>query len=102
MGGLLEARRVHDVCAANGVAVWCGGMLETGIGRAANVALAALPGFTIPGDTSASDRYYRVDITEPFVLHHGRLRVPDGPGIGVAPIPDVLEACTTSVEVVRP
>jgi O-succinylbenzoate synthase len=102
VGGYLEARRVHDVCAANGVAVWCGGMLETGIGRAANVALAALPGFTLPGDTSASDRYYREDITEPFVLHDGRLRVPDGPGIGVTPIPDVLDACTTSVELVRP
>src|SRR5439155_15969360 len=101
VGGFLEARRVHDVCAANGVPVWCGGMLETGIGRAANVALAALPGFTLPGDTSASDRYYRVDVTEPFVLHQGRLRAPDGPGIGVAPITDVLEACTTAVEVVR-
>ena len=68
VGGYLEARRVHDVCAAHGVPVWCGGMLETGLGRAANVALAALPGFTLPGDTSASDRYWRQDITEPFVL----------------------------------
>ncbi|HWG02266.1 MAG TPA: o-succinylbenzoate synthase, partial [Trebonia sp.] len=63
VGGYLEARRIHDVCAAHGVAVWCGGMLETGLGRAANVALAALPAFTLPGDTSASDRYYRTDIT---------------------------------------
>src|SRR5947199_703828 len=102
VGGYLEARRVHDVCVASGVPVWCGGMLETGIGRAANVALAALPGFTLPGDTSASDRYYKEDITEPFVLQNGRLRVPDGPGIGVAPLPDRLEACTTSVELVRP
>ena len=102
VGGYLEARRVHDVCRANGIAVWCGGMLETGIGRAANVALAALPGFTLPGDTSASDRYYREDITEPFVLRDGRLRVPDGPGIGVTPIPDLLDACTTSVELLRP
>src|SRR4051794_7775146 len=101
VGGYLEARRVHDVCVANGVAVWCGGMLETGIGRAGNVALAALPGFTLPGDTSASDRYYREDITEPFVLHEGRLRVPEGPGIGVTPIPDVLEACTTAKELLR-
>ena len=68
VGGYLEARRIHDVCAAHGVPVWCGGMLETGIGRAANVALAALPGFTLPGDTSASDRYFRTDITPPFVL----------------------------------
>jgi O-succinylbenzoate synthase len=56
VGGYLEARRVHDVCAANGVPVWCGGMLETGLGRAANVALAALPNFVLPGDTSASRR----------------------------------------------
>ena len=58
VGGYLEARRIHDLCVAHGVPVWCGGMLETGLGRAANVALAALPGFTLPGDTSASGRYY--------------------------------------------
>ena len=63
VGGYLEARRIHDVCAANGIPVWCGGMLETGLGRAANVALAALPGFTLPGDTSASDRFYQQDIS---------------------------------------
>jgi O-succinylbenzoate synthase len=73
-------------------------MLETGLGRAANVALAALPGFTLPGDTSASDRYYRQDLTAPFVLTDGHLAVPRGPGIGVEPIPDVLEGLTTSVE----
>ncbi|MGH3049412.1 MAG: o-succinylbenzoate synthase, partial [Gaiellaceae bacterium] len=67
VGGYLEARRVHDACAEQGVPVWCGGMLETGLGRAANVALAALPNFTLPGDTSASGRYYAQDITEPFV-----------------------------------
>jgi O-succinylbenzoate synthase len=76
-------------------------MLETGIGRAANVALAALPNFTLPGDTSASDRYFREDITEPFVLESGRLRVPTGPGIGVTPDLDALTAATTSVEVVQ-
>ena len=102
VGGYLEARRVHDVCAANGVPVWCGGMLETGIGRAANVALAALPNFTLPGDTSASDRYFHRDITEPFRLHDGRLSVPQGTGIGVTPLQDVLEDVTTSVELVRP
>jgi O-succinylbenzoate synthase len=95
VGGYLEARRIHDVCAAHGVPVWCGGMLETGIGRAANVALAALPGFTLPGDTSASDRYYRSDITAPFVLEDGHLRVPTAPGLGVEPLPDALEAVTT-------
>jgi O-succinylbenzoate synthase len=98
VGGYLEARRVHDVCAANDIPVWCGGMLETGIGRAANAALAALPGFTLPGDTSASNRYYAEDITEPFVLEDGHLRVPTGAGIGVDPLPDRLSALTSSRE----
>jgi o-succinylbenzoate synthase len=99
VGGYLEARRVHDVCAANGIPVWCGGMLETGLGRAANVALAALPGFTLAGDTSASDRYWRRDlVTEPFVLRDGALRVPDGPGLGVTVDAAFLEEVTSSVE----
>ncbi len=98
VGGYLEARRIHDLAVAHGVAVWCGGMLETGLGRAANAALAALPGFTLPGDISASDRFYRTDITEPFVIHDGHLTVPTGPGLGVTPIPEILEQVTTSVE----
>ncbi|MCP3804311.1 o-succinylbenzoate synthase [Allokutzneria sp. A3M-2-11 16] len=98
VGGYLEARRVHDVCAAHGVPVWCGGMLETGLGRAANVALAALPGFVLPGDTSASDRYYVEDVTEPFVLEDGHVRVPGGAGLGVAPDGEVLASRTTWVE----
>ncbi|GAA1405416.1 o-succinylbenzoate synthase [Catellatospora coxensis] len=98
VGGYLEARRVHDVCAANGVPVWVGGMLETGIGRAANVALAALPGCVLPGDTSASDRYFRRDITAPFVLADGHLAVPTGPGVGVDPDPDALAEVTTATE----
>ena len=98
VGGYLEARRIHDVCVAHGVPVWCGGMLETGIGRAANVALAALPGFVLPGDTSASGRYYRADITEPFVLADGQLAVPTGPGSGVSPVPELLDEVTTGVE----
>jgi O-succinylbenzoate synthase len=99
VGGYLEAVRVHDVAQANGIPVWCGGMLETGLGRAANVALAALPGFTLPGDTSASDRYYRQDVTtQPFVLEDGHVRVPTGPGLGVEPDPDVLGELTRSVE----
>jgi O-succinylbenzoate synthase len=102
VGGYLEAKRIHDVCVANDIPVWCGGMLETGIGRAANVALAALPGFTLPGDTSASDRYFATDVTEPFVLEDGRLRVPQGAGIGVDPIPDILESVTVWTEVVTP
>jgi O-succinylbenzoate synthase len=98
VGGYLEARRVHDVCAAHGVPVWCGGMLETGLGRAANVALAALPNFTLPGDTSASDRYFARDITAPFVLEEGHVRVPTGPGLGVVPDEDALRECTTATE----
>jgi O-succinylbenzoate synthase len=98
VGGYLEARRVHDVCAANGVAVWCGGMLETGLGRAANVALAALPNFSLPGDTSASDRYFEHDITEPFVLVNGRLPVPTGAGLGVSVDPDRLAELRTASE----
>ncbi|HEX6488780.1 MAG TPA: o-succinylbenzoate synthase [Candidatus Dormibacteraeota bacterium] len=101
VGGYLEARRVHDVCAAHGVPVWMGGMLETGLGRAGNVALAALPNFTLPGDTSASDRYYHRDVTEPFVMHDGRLGVPDGPGLGVSVDEAYLKEITTSVEVLR-
>ena len=81
--------------------VWCGGMLESGLGRAANVALAALPNFTLPGDTSASERYFDRDVTEPFVLEDGYLRVPSGPGIGVVPIPEVLEEITTTKETIR-
>lgn len=98
VGGYLEARRIHDLCLANGVPVWCGGMLETGLGRAANLALAALPGFTLPGDISASARYYTRDITDPFVLQDGRLTVPTGPGIGIVPDPDALQAATASTE----
>lgn len=96
VGGYLEARRIHDVAAANGIPVWCGGMLETGIGRAANLALAALPGFVLPGDTSASGRFYAEDITEPFVLDDGHLRVPTGPGIGVDVLPEVLRRYTVA------
>jgi O-succinylbenzoate synthase len=102
VGGYLEAVRVHDVCAALGVPVWMGGMLETGLGRAGNLAMAALPGFSLAGDTSASDRYYREDITEPFVMVQGQLRVPTGPGLGVTPDPGRLAEVTTSVETVRP
>jgi O-succinylbenzoate synthase len=96
VGGYLEARRIHDVAEANGVPVWCGGMLETGIGRAPNVALAALPGFVLPGDTSASSRYYEEDLTAPFELVDGHLEVPTGPGIGVDVRLDVLDAYTVS------
>ncbi|KAA1378473.1 o-succinylbenzoate synthase [Aeromicrobium fastidiosum] len=90
VGGYLHAVAVHDLAVAQGVPVWCGGMLETGIGRAGNVALAALAGFTLPGDVSASQRYYAEDITEPFVLRDGGLDVPSGPGLGVEVDPSVV------------
>ena len=99
VGGIVEARRVHDVCLAEGVPVWCGGMLETGVGRAQNLALGAMPGFTLPGDTSASARYFPDDLTDPFVMEpDGTMAVPTGPGIGVEPRPDRLQACTERVE----
>jgi O-succinylbenzoate synthase len=103
VGGLGQALRIHELARAAGVPLWCGGMLETGIGRAANVALASLPGFSLPGDTSASDRYFERDLTEPFVVDpDGTMRVPDGPGIGVTPIPEVLSAATVDRVTLRP
>lgn len=98
VGGYLEAKKIHDLCFARGVPVWCGGMLETGIGRAANLALAALPGFTLPGDTSASARYFARDVTAPFILRDGHLDVPTGPGIGIDPDGHYLDSITSSVE----
>jgi O-succinylbenzoate synthase len=95
VGGYIEGRRIHDLCASRGVPVWMGGMLETGIGRAGNVAMAAMPNFTLPGDTSASDRYYHRDLTEPFVLREGRLDVPTGPGLGVEIDVEFLESITS-------
>ena len=97
VGGLREAMRIHDRCVADGVDLWCGGMLETGLGRALNVAVAALPGCTQPGDLSASDRYYAADLTEPFRLHEGHLIVPTGPGLGVLPRPEVLARRTGTI-----
>ncbi|MEY4898810.1 MAG: hypothetical protein RL294_621 [Actinomycetota bacterium] len=98
VGGYIEAVKIHDVALAAGVPVWCGGMLETGIGRAANLALAALPNFMLPGDTSASSRYFEVDTTEPFVMVDGHIDVPTGPGIGVDPIREIVDRYTVSQE----
>lgn len=100
VGGYLEARRIHDLALASGVAVWCGGMLETGIGRAANAALAALPGFTLPGDVSASTRFYTEDITPPVKLEDGCIAVSEGPGLCEEPIRSILEARTVETVVV--
>jgi o-succinylbenzoate synthase len=85
VGGLTEAAAIHDLCHGQGIPVWCGGMLETGVGRAANLALASLPGFVLPGDISATDRYYEEDITQQrFVLNNdSTIDVPTGPGLGI-------------------
>ena len=83
VGGFAESIRLHDLCLSRGVPVWCGGMLESGVGRAHNIALASLPGFTLPGDTAASSNYWDEDIIDPPVtVENGQIRVPDGPGIG--------------------
>lgn len=103
VGGVPEAKRVHDLCLAADVPAWCGGMLETGIGRAQNLALASLPGFTLANDTSASARYFADDLTEPFVMaSDGTMAVPSGPGIGVTPRPDRLAESTRRIELVTP
>jgi len=85
VGGFTESKLIHDYCASKNIPVWCGGMLESGIGRAGNVALASLPNFTLPGDISASKRYYKEDIVEPeFIVNKdGTMDVPTKPGIGV-------------------
>ena len=84
VGGLTESKKIHDLCQAHNMPVWCGGMLESGIGRAHNIAITSLPNFTIPGDTSTSNRYWEQDIVAPEVafLKPGMLAVPEGPGIG--------------------
>ncbi|MCR4403824.1 MAG: o-succinylbenzoate synthase [Candidatus Acetothermia bacterium] len=99
VGGLTQAIAIHDYCRERGLPVWCGGMLETGIGRAHNVALASLPGFSLPNDLSASRRYWEHDIIEPeFELNEdGTISVPKRPGIGVEVLKERLEAATLRV-----
>jgi o-succinylbenzoate synthase len=97
VGGFGESRRIHDVCAAAGIPVWCGGMLESGIGRAYNVALGSLPNFTLPGDTSPSARYWERDVVHPewTMSGDGYMRVPlDRPGLGVTIDRDYIDALT--------
>jgi O-succinylbenzoate synthase len=86
VGGHSAARQVHDVCRQNSLPVWCGGMLESGVGRAHNIAMSTLPNFTLPGDVSASQRYWKEDIIEPEVevTSQGTIRVPNGTGLGYA------------------
>ncbi len=96
VGGFTESKLIHDYCASKNIPVWCGGMLESGIGRAGNVALASLPNFTLPGDISASKRYYKEDIVEPefMVNKDGTMDVPTKPGIGVDVNMKMLEKVT--------
>jgi len=98
VGGYLEARRVHDTCVAAGVAVWCGGMFETGLARSANLALAALPGFILPGDLCPPSRYLDGDLVAPIEARLGQLTVPRQPGVGADVLPDALAEYTVSVE----
>jgi len=104
VGGFSGAIAVHDVCRARGVPVWCGGMLESGIGRLANVHLQTLPGFTLPGDTSASARTFEEDLVDPPVVvsPEGTIAVPDGPGIGHAILWPRVERATDLRETWRP
>lgn len=96
VGGHTEARRVHDICSTHGIPVWCGGMLESGIGRAHNIAMSTLPGFTLPGDVSASRRYWTEDIIEPEVevTAQGTIRVPETPGLGYTVCSKLIDQLT--------
>lgn len=95
VGGLINAKKIHDLCQKRDIPVWCGGMHEFGIGRAANLALASLPGFTLPGDVSGSDKYYQEDVVDPPILAaNGRIDVPQSPGLGHEPVLDRIERWT--------
>lgn len=97
VGGLTHAKAIHDLCLQNNIPVWCGGMLELGVGRAHNIAIASLPGFSITGDTSASDRSFAEDIVTPAVAFNrpGHLAVPEGPGIGYEVNSEAVDKFTT-------
>src|SRR6266852_461382 len=97
VGGHREAKRIHDLCQKNSIPVWCGGMLEAGIGRAHNIAMSTLPNFSLPGDVSASSRYWDEDITSPEVTvsPQGTISVPNTPGIGFQPRLDRIDNLTT-------
>lgn len=102
VAGFAEAKALHDVCQANGIPVWCGGMLESGIGRAHNIALSTLPNFVLPGDVSASQRYWRRDITAPIqVTPRGTIEISDSPGFGYEIDMDYLTSLVLRHEVLR-
>jgi O-succinylbenzoate synthase len=100
VGGYTSARQIHDLCRKEGIPVWCGGMLESGIGRAHNIALSTLPNFTLPGDVTASRRYWTEDIIEPEVTvsAQGLIRVLDGAGIGYEPRRERIDSLTVRRE----
>jgi len=104
VGGPAEAKKIHDFCLARGVPVWCGGMLESGIGRAANLHLASLPNFKLPNDLSASNRYWKEDLIDPEIVLEkgGVIKVPAGPGIGVHPVEERIRRATLRKETLRP
>lgn len=104
VGGHTEARKVHDVCHKAAIPVWCGGMLESGVGRAHNIAMSTLPNFTLPGDVSASRRYWAQDIIEPEVevTPQGTIHVPTTPGLGYRVLRDRVEKLTVRTETLRP
>ena len=101
LGGFSAARRVHDICQANNIPVWCGGMLESGIGRAHNIALSTLPNFVLPGDVSGSNRYWAKDVIEPpvEVSSSGTIRVSEAQGFGYEIDKDYLESLVVRQEV---
>ena len=104
VGGLTEAKKIHDLCQEKGIPVWCGGMLESGIGRAHNIAITTLPNFTLPGDTSASARYWAEDIIDPEVTMtpDGYIEVPKQPGLGYRPVPERIRRHQVREAVFRP
>ncbi len=103
VGGFSEAVAVHNICERNGIPVWCGGMLETGIGRAHNVALSTLPNFRLPGDVSASKRYWAEDIVHPEieVSPRGTISVTDAAGTGYEVKTDLINKLTVRTETIR-
>jgi O-succinylbenzoate synthase len=103
VGGIIESRKIHDVCQANSLPVWCGGMLESGIGRAHNIHLATLPNFKFPHDLSASKRYYAEDLIEPpiDITSRGTIEVPSLPGVGVFPQEERIRKASLKKEVFR-
>jgi o-succinylbenzoate synthase len=104
VGGFTEAKRVHDVCAARKVPVWCGGMLESGVGRSHNIALSTLENFSLPGDVSASKRYWKEDIIDPEVevSPQGTIAICDTPGTGYRVREDLIEKLSLRKELLRP